>query len=1461
MLLPANIQILIRYLSTIMLAVLLLSFHVSADRDENSKVVINPEFMNFNISHGLASNVAYAILEDRQGFIWIGTQDGLNRFDGYNYVVYRIGAEGSQFISHSGINVLMEDKEGFIWIGTEGGGLNCYDPETEKFWYFFHDPEDPESLSSNTITSIAEDKDQTIWIGTPDGLNRMQKVYATFPSSEYTKPFECKFIRYYAQQEEPNSISSDRIFCMYVDSQNNLWIGTSSGLNLFLPEARNMQDGIIIKYTAGTIAPVSLSHNNINSIFEDSHNSLWIGTSNGFSILSDRGISGIPETSRIIHISPQHGSEVRHNVVHDIIEDPDGNIWIATMGGGLNVVSSKHLSNSGDITFQNFAHDELDPNSISSNAINSLLISRDGHIWYTTNNRGIGYVNRGGGKFHTLRHNPKNPNSLSNNVVKSVIEDRSGDLWIGTWGGGLVKYTPETEKYRTFTQNQEKTGWLGSDIIQAIVEDNSGLIWIGTQGLGLYSLNPETEVFNHILSQTQSRRSNLSLDIWSLFPGRNGEHIWIGTYEGLVKYDTRSRTFIRFIHDPEDDQSISFNEIRSLYEDAEENLWIGTGGGGLNRLDIHENKFYHYNYKSNDSTSVSNNSIYSIFEDRTGNLWIGTLGGGLNKIEAAQKYIDQPVFHHYSKADGLANDVVKGILEDKSGNLWISTTNGLSKLDTEAKIFVNYSESDGLQSNVFNLGACFKTKDGQMFFGGVNGLTSFDPNDIQENMKPPKVLITDFRISNQSIAVGEKVGNKIILERSILLTDEIDLSHLSRVISFEFSTLSFFSQEKIKFYYRLRGLSDNWTETDFRGRFITYSNLKPGEYQFEVKASNTDGIFMDNATSLSIIIHPAFYRTQAALIVYLFLIIGFLAYARRISRNRMRLKFEMEQERSEFQRRKEVDQMKLQFFTNISHEFRTPLTLLYGPLQKLKEEISDNERNKQYGIMEKNMKRMLNLVNQIIDFRKMDQGALEFKAIEGNVVDTIKDVCSLFEEMASHKNIKYDQILYDREIRTWYDPDKIEKILTNILSNAFKYTAAEGRILVEADRCHASDSMDLIEVLESEKHTAVADEYFYISVTDTGKGIRKEDLALIFTRFYRVEDSSRTEYWGTGMGIGLSMAKKLAEMHHGETHVRSEINKGSTFTVFIPLGKEYLSKNELSTKGKITKDKRNLAFQETILIEDKPETRAHQQNIITEVPTPGDNKKLPLLLLVEDDLDLLGYLHDSLAERYRIHTAENGVQALKSVIINHPKLVISDIMMPEMDGLDLTNKIKTDIRISHIPVILLTARSTIEQRLEGLDAGADAYLSKPFHLKNLISQIENLLNSRKLLKEQFLKNDQIRPEEINLKSIDQKYLDKAIATVEKFIDDPTFTVEQYAKEMFDSRVQLYRKLKGLTGLSPNEFVRNIRIKRAAEILIKEGITVGEVMYRVGFSNRSYFNRCFRQVYDTSPLDYQQNQKV
>ena len=1418
------------------------------------------DFETYDIQDGLASNVAYAILEDKRGFIWIGTQDGLNRFDGYNFRVYRVGPEGGAYISHSGINALFEDADGYIWIGTEGGGLNCFDPFTEMFWHFSHDPDDPGSLSSNHITSIAQDQDKSIWIGTSEGLNQMQIMPADDMRTSFGKPFQCKFKRYTYLKSDPNSISDNRISCLYVDKYNNLWIGTSSnGLNLLLPEEREREEVDFISFTTDEKSTIKLSHNSVNAVLEDQDGNLWVATSKGVNRLSGRDRAGIPGKSQHILIPPPHPASLGYNVIYDLIQDLEGKLWLASIGGGISVIPYKHLSEESDIQVVSFVPDDQDPNSINSESISCLALSRKGDIWFTTNNMGIGMVNTQEKKFHTFRHNPYNSNSLSHNVVKSIIEDQNENLWIGTWGGGMLFYSVVNQQFKTYAPDLGKKQWLGSDIIQVIAEDQAGVLWIGTQGMGLYRFYPDTEVFENISGSSLPGSSIISNDIWSIFPGHSGEFIWIGTYEGLDRYEISTGHVKHYLNDPEDNQSLSFNEIRALYEDHQGNLWIGTGGGGLDRLNIKEDKFYHFRFDPSDSTSLSNNSIYSIFEDRSGNIWVGTLGGGLNRIDREDKYSSNPPFYKYNKADGLANDVVKGILEDARGNLWISTSNGLSKLNTGTNLFVNYSESDGLQSNVFNLGACCKTNKGQLIFGGVNGLTIFSPEEIPEDTIAPQVLITDLKLSNKSVSAGEKVNGKTILDRSVMLTDRIDLSQRTKVISFEFAALSFTDQKKIKYAYRLEGLNEIWNETDYRGRSTTYSNLKPGKYKFQVKASNSNGIFTEsNTTEISLQIHPVIFRAKAAIALYLLLIFLVSFYLRNLTIKRKKLKLELGAERTEHQRIQEMDQMKLRFFTNISHEFRTPLTLLYGPLQKLSEDMPCREMKKQVGIMEKSVNRMLRLVNQILDFRKMEYGALEFIAAQGDLARTIKDVASMFEEIAYQKNITYELSFSHAEIITWYDPDKIEKILINLLSNAFKYTAPHDKIAVEVSRGTLNTDKDLMKHIASEKQMEPAEEYICIRVKDTGTGISEKDLGLIFERFYKVENPDQPDQGGAG--IGLAMVKNLVELHHGEILVKSEINKGSTFSVYIPFGNDYLSEDEMEDTTKQFPDFKSQTILESVLQDN--EVPGIDPAGETSHPEGGtDRRKSPLLLIVEDDHDLLGFLKDSLSEHYRIHTAGNGVQALKSVITNHPELVISDIMMPQMDGIELTMKIKSDIRISHIPIILLTSKSALEHRLEGLESGADAYLSKPFSLENLSSQIQNLLNSRKLLKEKFIRDIQIQPEEIKLKSIDQIYLEKAIDIVETFIADDTFTVERFAGEMFESRVQLYRKLKGLTGLSPNEFVRNIRIKRAAEILVQGGITVGEVMYKVGFSNRSYFNRSFRQVFDTTPVEYQQSKRV
>lgn len=1411
------------------------------------------KFEQIDIRQGLSSNTVYCILQDRKGFIWFGTEDGLNKYDGYKFTVFTVGREGDKFLSHSRINAIFEDKHGYIWLGTDGGGLNRYDPEKEIFTHYFANPDDPFSLSNNKVTSIFEDQNGILWIGTANGLDRLN------PDNGKESLY---FQNYEHNPDNSNSLSNNRVFCLFVDNDNNLWIGADEGgLNLLTPENRSTDNPIFLHFKANPNIPFSLSNNAVVTISEDRDRTLWVGTMDG---LNKVIMYGNNNSLKFIHYKhdPNDPNSISNNKVYSILEDQTGNIWIGTIGGGLNRILSDTTNGPNDYNFITYKYDPLNPASIFTDAVFALYESRSGIIWFATNNAGIGKIDPQTTKFIQYKHNPNNQNSLSNNVVKAIWEDKTGNIWFGSWGGGLSKFNPETGTYKHYRFEWNNPKSLSHDIVQTICEDYKGRLWIGTVGGGLNMFDPKTESFTRYKHRYGDKNSLISNDIWRLFASRDESAIWIGTYEGLDKFDMETERFTHFVNDPNDPNSLSFNDIRALYEDEAGNFWVGTAGGGLNKLITDTGngsfRFVSYLYDPNNPGSLSNNSIYSIFEDSSGILWVGTIGGGLNKFDPKTE-----IFTHYRKSDGLANDVIKGMLEDNNGFLWISTTSGLSKFDPKTGKFKNYTVNDGLQDNIFNLGSCCKTKNGELFFGGVNGVNAFYPDLIKDNPFIPPVFITDFKIFNQSISVGQELNGKVILNKAIDETKEIYLKYKHKAISFEFSALSYTSPGKNQFAYMLEGMDENWNYTDYKGRSVTYSNLSPGTYTFKVKASNNDRIWNEEGTSLRIIIVPPLWKTPWAFLVYISAIITLLFFSRKFAINRIRLRNELEYEREQHKRRMEINQVKLRFFTNISHEFRTPLTLLLGPLQKLISsdgKMPATERRQQYRVMDRNANRLLRLIEQLMDFRKVESEKMKLVAREGNIIKNLKEIAESFNTIAEQRKINFRFNSNLDILVTWFDPDKLEKIFFNLLSNAFKYTSVHGKIEFSITMCCLEENTRLSKSCNLIKEEGSITDFLCIEVKDTGKGIPEEHINRIFERFYQVDDPKQLHY--TGTGIGLAFTKKLVELFHGEITVSSKEGKGTSFYVKLPVGKEYLTKEEIldDTRFVLPDDSQpdialikydsagSASIEKQILDDFSEETKKPKKK--KRIKTSG-----PLLLIIEDHDELRSYLRDFFDEKYRVMIAADGHEGLDITNRKNPDCVITDVMMPEMDGIEFCRNLKTNVHISHIPVIMLTARTAMEHRLEGLNIGADAYLTKPFQINHLEALVKNLLESRKNLRQKFSHDSAIKPKEITITSVDEKFMQKAIDVVEKYMSDPDFDIDTFASEMSESRVQLYRKTKALTDLAPSEFVRNLRLKRAAQLLIHEKSTVGEVLYKVGFNNRSYFNRCFRQQFGASPGDY------
>jgi signal transduction histidine kinase/DNA-binding response OmpR family regulator len=923
-------------------------------------------------------------------------------------------------------------------------------------------------------------------------------------------------------------------------------------------------------------------------------------------------------------------------------------------------------------------------------------------------------------------------------------------------------------------------------------------------------------------------------------------NLWIGTEVGLNKLISGTATmspayFVRYLHNPKDSTTISNSRVWCIYQDQQGTIWIGTSGG-LNKLipskDYNSQAtFIHYAHDSKDPSSLSDNHVISIYQDNSGNFWIGTDAGGLSKFDSkSEKFV------HFNEEDGLPDNSIKGILGDDEGNLWLSTSNGLSKFNPKTVTFKNYSTTDGLQSNFFQGGAYFKNKKGEMFFGGDNGFNSFYPDSIKENVRIPPIVITDFRLFNNSVPVGlDTTTNRTILKKSITETKEIELSYKDFIISFEFAALDFHTPEKNKYAYILKGFDKEWNYTDANKRFATYTNLDPGEYTFKVKGSNNDGIWNETGASIKLIITPPWWSAWWAYSVYFLFGLGLLYSLRRYELNRTQLKNQVKLDEVKLKEREETDKMKSRFFANISHEFRTPLTLILGPTEKVLSESKDNETKKQLSIVKRSANRLLGLINQLLDLSKLEAGKLELKASKTNIVPFIKGLTMSFESMAERKDITLKIKSSSDEIELYFDKEKMTKIMTNLLSNAFKFTPEGGQITVALSLIPSPSGRGMSK--------GQGEGEVRITVLDTGVGISEEELSKLFDRFYQVDSSQTREHEGTG--IGLALTKELVELHHGTISVDSKLGSWTEFTVTLPLGEKHLNDEEIVEEPVILSGAKN--FTEPV-IDDFVKTDSSSQAPQNDNTLDEDKN---IVLVVEDNYDVREFIKDALGNEFQIEEAQNGEQGVRKAEQVIPDLIISDVMMPKMDGNELTKRLKNDEKTSHIPIILLTAKSEQQSKLEGLETGADDYLTKPFDTKELRVRINNLISIRKKLQEKYSKGDFIPVKKIEgkkLSDLDERFMSKVMEVIESHISEEEFSIEEFDREIGMGRVQLYRKVKALTGKSPSRYIRSIRLNRAKNMIEEKKGNISEIAYSVGFSSPQYFTRCFKEEFGFPPSD-------
>lgn len=1348
------------------------------------------QFARLDASDGLSHNMVNDFLKDPDGFMWFATASGLNRFDGYVFKVFQNVPGDTTSLLVNDVSRLFEGPEGKIWLYTNAGN-NVYDPKTESFQRNADVLLRRLGIAEGLITFVNKDREGRFWF-----IHYNQGLFLYDPSAGTTT-------RLQHVPGDSTTLASMSMSEIAQDPQGNYWLIHNNGLFERI-------DGKTLKvnYRNTTLRDQFGGQAFEYKIMIDADGDLWMFNN------SNNGCFYFNHTTAQLRWIRSESTPVRlnSNIVKDIIQDNNGMIWVTTDHGGITLID-KH----DDFSVQYILHDEEDPKSLSQNSINSAYKDDDGIIWIGTFKTGISYYHENIFRFQLFRNNHTRRESLPFNDINAFAEDKKGNLWIGTNGGGLIYYDRGVGRFSRYRHDPADPGSLSSDVVVSLLLDSEDQLWVGTYYGGLNRFDGSK--FHRYRHDPQNSKSLGDDSIWELLEDSNG-NLWIGTLRGGL--DVFDRTRNEFVHY----RSGGFNSIHTDYvpalmEDRDGNMWVGTGYG-LELLEKETGRFVHYLNDPNDPNTISHNNVLSILQDSRGMVWIGT-HNGLNLFDREEKR-----FRVFKEKDGLPHNMIITLLEDDGGNLWMSTPNGLSRLtlftDTDGQLqakFKSYDESDGLQGKAFNENAALKLSSGELVFAGAKGFNIFHPDDIGVNTIKPRVVFTDFQVFNRSIRIGESVEGNVLLTGSVSVIDHITLPPSSNVFSIEFAALNFFHPEKSQYQYMLEGFNKTWLTTDASQRKVTFTNLDPGTYTFKVKAANNDGIWNEIPTSVQITVLPPFWKSNLAFVIYAFFIVSALLLARWIILTKERMNHRIQLERQEALRIHELDALKIRFFTNVSHEFRTPLSLILTPLEKILKETPEGEEKEQFQLIHRNAKRLLNLVNQLLDFRRMEVQELKLNHSEGDIIRFLRDLVHSFSDVSERKNIKFSFSSSVPYLETFFDPDKLEKIIFNLLSNAFKFTPENGSVGVELNRKQRNEQM-----------------FLEVRVRDNGIGIAPEKHRKIFERFY--QDELPPTMVNQGSGIGLSITREFVRLHGGSIRVESEAGKGSCFIVMLP----------------VTEIKHHEIVRD---VDPAGITEAEAQAKVSGRETLDLSRK-PVLLLVEDNEDFRGYLRNSLASSYTILEAANGKQGFEKALVALPDLIVTDVMMPEMNGIDLCRKTRTDPRTSHIPVILLTARTAEEQKLEGFESGANDYITKPFNFEILLARIKNVLEQRERFHKLLQKHFDVKASEIKITSLDEKLIQRAVSTVEDHISDPDFSVEELSREMGMSRVHLYKKLLALTGKTPIEFIRTIRLQRAAQLLEKSQLTVSEVAYEVGFNNPKYFTRYFKEQFNILPSVYAAEKK-